>query len=138
MFCLFPDKIPLRKIKNSRKKFENFELSYEVEIPFLGDEIKMINIGLDNSRPNIGWHINDVIVEAPDSNQTIFRCNNWLDYKQGDGAIERELYPSNSKTNRPKDIDYKLFIKTSNVKSAGTNANVYIQLYGDEFDTGLN
>ena len=94
----------------------------------------MIKIGLDSSRPNLGWHINDVIVEASNMNQTIFRCNNWLDFKQGDGSIERELYPSRPK--RQKDVDYKVFIKTSNVKNAGTNANVFIQLFGDEYDTG--
>lgn len=134
MFLYITDKLPLRKVRNTRKKFDNSELSYEIEIPYLGDQIESLKIGLDNSRPNLGWHINEVIVESPSLNPTVFRCNNWLDFKQGDGAIERELLPSRPKNN--KEIDYIVFIKTSNIKNAGTNANVFIQLFGDEFDTG--
>jgi hypothetical protein len=41
------------------------------------------------------------------------------------------------RTKKLKEIEYKIFIKTSDVKYAGTNANVYIQLFGDEEDTGI-
>lgn len=75
-----------------------------------------------------------MIVEAPDSKRYVFKCNNWLDFKQGDRITERELYPTRAK--RLKEIEYKLFVKTSDIKNAGTNANVYVTLFGSEGDTG--
>jgi hypothetical protein len=63
-------------------------------------------------------------------------CNKWFDKKEGDGQIERELFPigGDSQFDSSRCV-YKVFVKTSDIASAGTDANVYIQLFGKHSNT---
>ena len=109
-----------------------------------------------------GWHINEVIVESADNRKWVFPCNNWLDKKKGDGRTERDLFPKQSKSlqsiienyslkilvnlleillicldsSAQNQIVYKLHITTSDIAYAGTDANVFINIFGDEAETG--
>ena len=41
----------------------------------------------------IGWHLDDIFVEMPNGKRTIFPCNAWLAKDEGDGKLERDLFP---------------------------------------------
>jgi hypothetical protein len=55
-------------------------------------------IGHDNKGIGSGWHLKEVIIEKQDRSKWLFPCNKWLDKKEGDGLIERELFPEQSST----------------------------------------
>ena len=39
-----------------------------------------------------GWHLKEVLIESKtDGRRWLFECNRWLDKKEDDGKIEREL-----------------------------------------------
>ena len=61
-----------------------------------------------------------------------FDCREWLDTKSG---TSRQLYKSttNPKSNRAR---YKVTVKTSDIRGAGTDANVFIELLGEKGSTG--
>ena len=62
----------------------------------------------------------------------IFPCNDWLAKDEGDHRIERMLIENKSlrEQHEMKDVWY-VWVYTSNMKNAGTDANVFIVLYGD-------
>ncbi len=54
-------------------------------------------IGHDNKGLGPGWHLKEIQIETPHSkNKLIFPCNKWFDKKEGDGKIERDLFPIQS------------------------------------------
>ena len=40
-----------------------------------------------------GWHLKEVVVESLEE-KVLFPCNKWFDRKEGDGKIERDLFPN--------------------------------------------
>ena len=60
--------------------------------------------------------------------------NRWFATDEDDGLIERELYPSKVE-NRDGTIPYQIEVYTGDERFAGTNANVFIQIYGVETKT---
>lgn len=55
----------------------------------------MIRIGHDGKGLGSGWYLDDVTVEIPSRGEHIvFPFHGWLAVDEGDGKIERELYPS--------------------------------------------
>jgi lipoxygenase homology domain-containing protein 1 len=98
-------------------------------------KIRQIRIGHDNTGFAPGWHLKNVQIESEiDGRQWICECNQWFDKKEGDGKIERQLIaiPIDQLNNYEKESFalYKVLIKTSDLRNAGTDANVYIQLFG--------
>ena len=81
-----------------------------------------------------------------------FLCNRWLARNEEDGAIERELIPEKvirrgSLDKHGQSIDkvdsvvsllqkktYSIFVTTGDY--TGTNANVFLKVYGDASDSG--
>lgn len=65
-----------------------------------------------------------------------FSCGQWLDSTKGDKSTCRNL--TASKTFDPTSLlcEYRVAVTTGNVRSAGTDANVYIVVFGDQGDTG--
>ncbi|XP_034152949.1 lipoxygenase homology domain-containing protein 1-like, partial [Esox lucius] len=62
-----------------------------------------------------------------------FPCGKWLDEDEGDGLIERELYEMVSlRQKKLKKFPWTLWIWTSDVKGAGTDAQVFLQIYGEK------
>ena len=55
----------------------------------------LLRIGQDNSGfGGAGWMLDNVEVEAPSLSKRLhFPCGRWLDKKEDDGLIERELTP---------------------------------------------
>lgn len=99
-------------------------------------ELKQLTVWHDNSGFWAGWHLDYIEVYNPASNQTVyFACDRWLCKKNDDGQIRRVLVASDIDPSTLK-TTYRVTVKTSKVFGAGTDANVFIILYGQSSDTG--
>lgn len=67
----------------------------------------------------------------------IFRCGRWLSKKDDDKQIIRELPAEGPGIKRPLPIvKYMVDVYTANKTGAGTDANVFINIFGEIGDTG--
>ncbi|XP_059505870.1 lipoxygenase homology domain-containing protein 1 [Stegostoma tigrinum] len=128
-------------LKNSGKIFlegGQFERSitdiFNVELAALLSPLSRVTIGHDNCGVSSGWFCEKIIVYCAFTGiEQTFPCGKWLDEDEGDGLIERELYEMVSlRQKRQKKNPWSLWIWTSDIKNAGTDANVFLQLYGDK------
>ena len=100
--------------------------------------LERIQIGHDNSRPFPGWHCAQVEVTNVSSGETTtFPCDQWFDRKQGDKKVERVLFPRDASgaVVGVKTAKYRVEVHTADVRGAGTDANVFMELSGTEGDT---
>ena len=66
----------------------------------------------------------------------IFRCGKWLQKGKGD-SIVRELPAEGPEIKRPLPVtNYAVDVYTGDKRGAGTDANVFINIFGDCGDTG--
>ncbi|KAM4746369.1 lipoxygenase homology domain-containing protein 1 [Anableps anableps] len=124
--------INLKACKNYKNKFEQGMINeFIVEAVDLGD-LEKLRIGHDNSGGSSGWFLDWVEVDAPSQGQRLrFPCGRWLDKGEDDGAIMRDLYPADLQTEvYTPFVPYEIKIYTSDVFAAGTDADVFIVLYG--------
>ncbi|KAM6289832.1 lipoxygenase homology domain-containing protein 1 [Aegotheles albertisi] len=128
-------------LKNSGKIFlegGEFERArtdlFNVEIAALLSPLSRVTIGHDNCGVSSGWFCEKVVVYCPFTGiEQTFPCGKWLDEDEGDGLIERELYEMVSlRQRRLKKNPWSLWIWTSDIKNAGTDATIYFQVYGDK------
>lgn len=131
---LFGDKgmteqIQLRQAGNSKIRFEKGRTyKFTVETIDIG-KIEKISVSHDSQMPTAGWYLEEVTVDVPSrGDHTVFPSHCWLAPSQGDGKIVRDF------ASRP--CLYHLAIKTGDETSAGTDASVWVQVYGDKGDTG--
>lgn len=61
----------------------------------------------------------------------LFPCNQWLCKDRGDGRIRRELHPHQHSAT-PTSSTWDIHIVTSDLRGAGTDANVTLQLHGSQ------
>lgn len=120
----------------------------------LNFQLKMIRIGHDGSNPGSGWFLDDVTVEIPSRGEIYrFACHRWLDKSEGDGLIEIEMTPtdyveddiSNKKLKIAmfdnllytefSEIPHEIKVWTGEKFGSGTNANVFVQMYGESGKT---
>ena len=67
----------------------------------------------------------------------IFLCNRWLSKKEEDKQIVRELPAQGPGIKQPlRVMKYMVDVYTGKQMSAGTDANVFINIFGDVGDTG--
>ena len=67
----------------------------------------------------------------------IFICNRWLAEDEEDGEIVRELPAEGDSIRKPLPlVNYKVEVHTGSKSGAGTNADVFINLFGEFGDTG--
>ncbi|CAF1570540.1 unnamed protein product [Didymodactylos carnosus] len=111
-------------------------------------KITKINIGHDGKGEDGEWYLNTIKIEK-DNNQYIFKADRLLSDEKNDKKTNIDLFPEdteNERTQTPKPItptptpkkdqsQYKILIKTSAVKNAGTDANVGITIFGDKGET---
>ena len=76
-----------------------------------------------------------------DGRRWLCECNNWFAKDEGDKKIERELLAAEMKPDKLKNklfgrCLYKIYVATSNIHSAGTNSNVFIEIFGKHSKTG--
>uniref|UniRef100_A0A669B819 Lipoxygenase homology PLAT domains 1 n=1 Tax=Oreochromis niloticus TaxID=8128 RepID=A0A669B819_ORENI len=128
-------------IKNSGKVFLEggaFERGlidiFNVEICELMSPLSRVTIGHDNGAVGAGWYCEKVVIYCPFTGiEQTFPCGMWLDEDEGDGLIERELYEMVSlRQKKQKKYPWSLWIWTSDVKGAGTDAQVFLQIYGEK------
>ena len=80
-------------------------------------------------------------LSAKDSNveEYWFFCQQWLDASKGDRQTFRELLPTDENGNPLSDhqeIVYRVHVFTGDKRNAGTDANVFLTIYGENFDSG--
>ncbi|XP_056433977.1 lipoxygenase homology domain-containing protein 1 [Gadus chalcogrammus] len=147
---------------NKRERTIFFERGAEdmfiVELEDVGDVIEKIRIGHDNRGVNPGWHLDRVEIrrllrKGKGSETIIFPCECWLARSEDDGETVRELVPSDIITEKlardgslkVTEIEvedalethmYSISVTTGDVYGAGTDANVFLTMYGDLGDTG--
>ncbi|KAM3939741.1 lipoxygenase homology domain-containing protein 1 [Leptodactylus fuscus] len=122
----------LKASKTNKNKFERGKIDvFTVEAVDIGS-LKKIKIGHDNKGHSAGWFLDWVELDAPSLGQRLkFPCGRWLDRTEDDGAIERYLFPSELQTEQYTPfVPYEITVYTSDIFSAGTDADVFIVLYG--------
>ncbi|CAF3251609.1 unnamed protein product [Rotaria sp. Silwood2] len=125
-------KLPLVKSKTHKDPFEKGHRDlFEIEAIDIG-QLKKIKIGHDDSGFGSDWLLECVEINVPKLDHTwIFPCGKWLKKTKHICQLEVELYPKEMSTGiYSSHIPYKIKIYTSNILDAGTNASVYIQIYG--------
>ncbi|CAD7695657.1 unnamed protein product, partial [Ostreobium quekettii] len=108
--------------------------TFVVEAPNI-QEIQKLAIHHDNSGRSPAWHLDAVEVTkgAPPGAKTIlFLCRSWL----GGGAPARVVLEPSARGRGDRD-DYAVSVATSDVKGAGTDADVSLNLCGSEGSTGF-
>ncbi|CAF3723658.1 unnamed protein product [Rotaria sp. Silwood1] len=125
-------KIPLVKSTTHKNPFErgNADL-FEIENIDVG-QLKKIKIGHDDSDLLSDWLLERVEINIPKLGRTwIFPCDKWISKTKKNAQPEVELYPIDMSTGiKPSNILYEIKVYTSKISGAGTDANVYIQIYG--------
>ncbi|TPP60374.1 hypothetical protein FGIG_08324 [Fasciola gigantica] len=114
--------------------------TFYVEVLELHMPVSKIRIWHDNNGVSPHWHVIETYV---------FLCGKWLSRGKVDGAIERELVASKrletnaagqneeiSLANKPSILNYEIRVITGNRPHAGTDANVYLTLFGENGDSG--
>uniref|UniRef100_A0A8D3BN03 Lipoxygenase homology domains 1b n=1 Tax=Scophthalmus maximus TaxID=52904 RepID=A0A8D3BN03_SCOMX len=107
---------------------------FNVEIAALLSPLSRVTIGHDNEGVSAGWYCEKVVVYCPFTGiEQTFPCSKWLDEKEGDGLIERELYEMVSlRQKRQKKHPWSLWIWTSDLAGAGSDADISFQVYGEK------
>ncbi|XP_067839158.1 lipoxygenase homology domain-containing protein 1-like [Heptranchias perlo] len=124
--------VNLKASKTHKNKFEKGNIDeFTVEAVDIG-ALKKIRIGHDNRGGCAGWFLDWVEIDAPSLGQLLrFPCGRWLDKSEDDGYIVRDLFPADLQT---KDyvpfVPYEITVYTSDIYGAGTDADVFIVLYG--------
>jgi hypothetical protein len=93
--------------------------------------LEQMRIWHDNTGEKPGWFLESVTVRNRATGQSwFFPCHRWLALDGDDGLIDRILVPETELTT------YEITVVTGNIDSAGTDANVYIWLFGANGDSG--
>ncbi|XP_028399626.1 lipoxygenase homology domain-containing protein 1-like isoform X2 [Dendronephthya gigantea] len=121
--------IELRKEANSgfvRGKTDFFNVD-AVDV----GKIEKIRVGHDGQGYDGGWFLEEVVLDCPQHGEhLIFPAHCWLSDVETDRQTEREFTPEQV-------APYKVFIRTGSRQGAGTDASVYMQIFGDQGDTGI-
>uniref|UniRef100_A0A2R8ZLG0 Lipoxygenase homology domain-containing protein 1 n=1 Tax=Pan paniscus TaxID=9597 RepID=A0A2R8ZLG0_PANPA len=107
---------------------------FHIELAVLLSPLSRVSIGHGNVGVNRGWFCEKVVILCPFTGiQQTFPCSNWLDEKKADGLIERQLYEMVSlRKKRLKKFPWSLWVWTTDLKKAGTNSPIFIQIYGQK------
>ncbi|XP_038664393.1 uncharacterized protein LOC119972132 [Scyliorhinus canicula] len=109
---------------------------FKINLTELGEMYK-IRIGHDNSSGNSGWFLDDVKLKELATGRVIsLPVNRWLDENQDDGDIWREFPVANLGEKHLPVLFYHIHVFTGNKSGAETNANVYINIFGERGDLG--
>jgi len=100
--------------------------------------IQKILIGHDNSGFGAAWFLEKVaITNKTSSQQWFFLSGKWFAKDEDDGSIVREIAAAGSDgvASAPL-ISYKILVTTGDRRGAGTDANVFVTLFGSAGDSG--
>nr|XP_021501166.1 lipoxygenase homology domain-containing protein 1 [Meriones unguiculatus] len=122
----------LKSSKTNSDKFERDSIEiFTVETLELG-ELWKVRIGHDNTGKAPGWFVDWVEVDAPSLGKCMtFPCGRWLAKNEDDGAIVRDLFHAELQTRLYTPfVPYEITLYTSDVFAAGTDANIFVVIYG--------
>ncbi|XP_065836583.1 lipoxygenase homology domain-containing protein 1-like [Oscarella lobularis] len=127
----------LRTSKTNKNKFENGKCDeFSIEAVSLGT-IDKIRIGHDDTGPGAGWFLDRVVIQSDDEKLYTFHCQRWLSTSEDDGQIVRDLFISQSvEASLLKTTSYHIAVETGDCRNAGTDANVFVCLWGSDGDMG--
>ncbi|CAF3694778.1 unnamed protein product [Rotaria sp. Silwood1] len=119
------DRIQLVRSKTNKDRFEKSQKNlFEIETIDIGQP-KKIKISHDHSDFSLDWLLEDVEIEIPNlGHKWIFQCDKSINKRKSDYKFEIDLYP------KQMSIEVSRSFYTSNTSGAGTDANVFIQIYG--------
>ncbi|KAK4470569.1 hypothetical protein MN116_006111 [Schistosoma mekongi] len=125
----------LEKISNRFSQGITDNISLEMEN--VGKLLKM-RIGHDNQGKNRHWKLNYVEITVTSTNQLYrFVYDDWLSLTLGKRkSLFVDLPAMINDTVQLKETCLDIFVKTGNIPASSTDANVYIQLYGEYGDSG--
>lgn len=93
--------------------------------------LEQIRIWHDNVGEKPGWFLESITVRNRATDQSwFFPCRRWLALDGDGGLIDRILVPETALTT------YEITVVTGDEDNAGTDANVYIWLFGANGDSG--
>ncbi|CAF3778507.1 unnamed protein product [Rotaria sp. Silwood1] len=120
-----PDRIQLVRSKTNKDRFEKSQKNlFEIETIDIGQP-KKIKISHDHSDFSLDWLLEDVEIEIPNlGHKWIFQCDKSINKRKSDYKFEIDLYP------KQMSIEVSRSFYTSNIPGSGTDANVFIQIYG--------
>lgn len=86
----------------------------------------------DGSGLSSSWHVDQVeVVDTLRSVSTVFPCNRWFD-KKDPMSLQQPLLPRGLDGAAADLLSYEVVVYTSDIKFAGTDANVSIEIHGDK------
>eukprot|EP01118_Nematostelium_gracile_P009375 TRINITY_DN3151_c0_g1_i3.p1 TRINITY_DN3151_c0_g1~~TRINITY_DN3151_c0_g1_i3.p1 ORF type:complete len:513 (-),score=190.16 TRINITY_DN3151_c0_g1_i3:51-1589(-) len=125
-----------RDLENSSSNFTRGKIDqFNLDTADLG-ELSKIRIGHDNKGFGADWFLDWVKVKsAKTGKEWTFHCSKWFSSEVDDAQLVRDLVSGDS-TNGPKLIQYVVTVRTGDIRGAGTDAKVFINIFGSNGDTG--
>ncbi|XP_039768465.1 oxygen-regulated protein 1 [Ornithorhynchus anatinus] len=100
-------------------------------------ELYKIRVGHSNSGPSPGWHCKEIqLLNLLSGEQFNIPAHRWLAQNQEDGEICREFPISRQGQPDLPVTRYEVLVTTGELWNAGTEASVFISIYGEKGDTG--
>ncbi|XP_057297839.1 myb-like protein X isoform X2 [Hydractinia symbiolongicarpus] len=109
----------------------------EIKVEDVGNLYK-IRIGHDDDGVSVGWHLENVLLTNLETNKEYsFDCNEWLSREKTDGEIVREFaIKKDGDEKKPQNVTYEVTVYTGDRVGAGSDANAFINIVGENGDTG--
>ncbi|KAJ8309048.1 hypothetical protein KUTeg_013922 [Tegillarca granosa] len=122
-------KTPLKKSRGSSKFtfLRNTKETFYIKGPKLGN-LEIVTIEHDGLEKKHGWYLDRIEITEIRFDQTwIFLCNQWLSMHIKDYQIKRDLI---GKEREAPMAEYLITVETGKKRLAGTDAHIYLTLYG--------
>ena len=118
-----------------KNKFERGNIDkFILEVGEIG-KLERIILSHDGKGVGSGWYVEELEVYDPEGGiKYKFSLRRWLDTNEGDKQLFVEAYPTQV-VECEKLIPYEITVHTGDVRSAGTDADVFIQMYGKDKKT---
>ncbi|CAD7701203.1 unnamed protein product, partial [Ostreobium quekettii] len=120
-------------VSSKKNPFERGdEDEFVLQVPASLGNLTHLRVCHDGKGFGAGWHLDYIAVtDVADQQVYYFLCQRWLDKSKDDGKTERTLAAS-----RHFPIaEYDVSVATSDVRGSGTDANVFIEIHGEESAT---
>lgn len=100
--------------------------------------LNSLTVEHDNSGFGPDWFLDRIVVYRSENpvKKAYFQCRQWLSRTEGDGAIQRVLQASSVPAEPCVGKTYLVNMQTGYQRGAGTDANVYVTLYGSLGSSG--
>ncbi|XP_060083712.1 lipoxygenase homology domain-containing protein 1-like [Ylistrum balloti] len=133
-------KILLVDKTSGKKAFEKGKTDvFAVAVPSLGD-LRKLRIEHDDKGFASSWYLSniEVYLNSNRSQRYYFIYNGWIGKDVGDGKLYRDI---KAQKFLPKELTsdekgarttYQITVKTGDVRYAGTDANVFVKIYGEK------